>query len=132
MICLLLLTLGRLHSSSDSAMALSLPVPLLAISVQWLELIRRNSHTNVQINLWDVSSIVVRIFHCKKPQTNRVESRQSYVKLEIRGDCSDVTSSFPCFQKFGMSSETLRFLDFKCDFLANKTSDQKNIFRVSN
>ena len=30
-----------------------------------------------------------------------------------------------------MSSETLGFLDFKCDFLANKTSD-KNIFRVSN
>ena len=45
-------------------------------------------------------------------------------ELEIPSDSSDVTNSFPCFQKFGMSSETLRFLDLKRDFLANKTSDQ--------
>ena len=31
-----------------------------------------------------------------------------------------------------MSSETLRFLDFKRDFLANKMSDYKDIFRISN
>ena len=64
----------------------------------------------------------------------RLEFRQpkQYVKLEICSDSSDVTNSFPCFQKFRMSAETPRFLDFKCDFLANKMSDQKDIFRVSN
>ena len=45
-------------------------------------------------------------------------------ELEIPSDSSDVTDSFPCFQKLGMSSETLQFLDLKRDFLANKTSDQ--------
>ena len=51
LICLLLLTLGRLHSSSDSALPGTITIAIIdttAVSVQRLKLIGLNSHTNVQ------------------------------------------------------------------------------------
>ena len=144
MTCLLLLTLGRLHSSSDSALALSLPVTLLATSVLRLKLIGLNSHTNVQINLWDVSVIVVRIFHFKKPQTNRVEFGQSIASMSNWKSAvapltsrtrSHVSRSSECLRKhFGFLILNAIFSQVKCQIkkIFSGFLIDIEIYRISN